>query len=1376
MEPYEPPAWLRNPDDRRPRSNRTQNGAYRPPAWLQEPPRRVTRERRRVAPRQTPRSQPLAPLVAPIDTGSHGQSMPRLRQEIDPLQGAAPNRPRPGVLTRIGAIGLRSPLHLARGVGNLALSVGEVGAQGLDMLADATGSDTIRRARDYVRNDVDRSRRELDASSADLLAPLDGGAFERTREAVQTSGVGARMAEHGGVRGVLGNVIEGGERYARALVEDPLGAYERLAVGAIESLPGMALGIGAGGAASTTAGRVAATYAPNYAQTYGDMLTEAAHDPATGARREVSAGDAAKLALAAGVSAGFDTAGELNVGAGVRRAMGRTIGRTAATDAAGVATRGAFHEVAGSTAGEFATGAAQSLTGDLAARATYDPNRRVGTNLLEDATQEAAAGAGFAAAGQVAGRILNGRDRPAAAAPVSAAPDEQVATMSDAGLMGTTGTLAHVPSERMYEDEPELLQGALDESARRAQGRAAQAAAPDQPAPTDPVADAAGYTPTDAQPGATPATSPAAEALAALDTVPAPARAQDQAARAEARAALEEQASIEQAASAVASVQPAPIEAAPNTVAAPAMTYSDGSPVPQAMQDLLAQRTPALDAQGGEPAFLQGEHVPETVHVAPSALKHATIQRDRTEAGLPALPEPERIAFAEVAARAKAEGLDERAADVARRVLEAPRGERTVTNEEHAGMVVRKSYLTRTYREAADLAERYAETGDPAAAAVWSTRAAALLDELDLVTRAGEATGTDFGRGLALRRMEANETYELGPVLVDAKGRKGKSLTDAETATLTRHVRARESAVAKRAALQGGLDEDRAAWAHNVAETKLKRVAPKATLRPAQREALAKERQEILRQLRGLGQRANDVFGLTAETAALVGRLALNYAKEGTLTLADVVDRLQEQFPNLTPEQIAGSIAFRPERKGREAERDVLRQIDEARVEQRRAERAIRTAQASLAPKLPGSRLVEGLNAVRTLQLSGDMGAVMRQGMLGLYLGLVTPGARGVWFTALGKSVKAFFREYDAEHVDMVLHADARHVVREAAGLYIAPLGESGDAALSEEDFAGRGMLQRLGAPLRLTAGAASGAWQGTKTIGPGVGTALGAAAGVLGAVSVNASERQYVTFLNVLRAGLFDAYADGNPSADLDTLRAFADVVNKATGRGDLGRFSQAGPTLAALVTSARFSVSRWQVLTAPFKHRAQRDVALRSAAMLGAAFAGQMALLGASSLLALALGFDDDEVEIGTNPRSPDFGKLRIGDYRLDVWGGERDVSRLMGRTLRVGTDRAGLTEKGPGRQDDPLDAALKYARYKMAPGPATLAALYTGRNAIGKEQGAAETIAKAAVPLGVSQSLEAAGHFSNRGPGASAGGAAAVFIPNFVGMGADVYTSKR
>ncbi len=125
------------------------------------------------------------------------------------------------------------------------------------------------------------------------------------------------------------------------------------------------------------------------------------------------------------------------------------------------------------------------------------------------------------------------------------------------------------------------------------------------------------------------------------------------------------------------------------------------------------------------------------------------------------------------------------------------------------------------------------------------------------------------------------------------------------------------------------------------------------------------------------------------------------------------------------------------------------------------------------------------------------------------------------------------------------------------------------------------------------------------------------------------------------------------------------ADVVNTLTGRASLGALEGFSKGLTRMFYSPRMWASAIKTGT-PYGlyHFGKMTPTARKMALMdmGRFFGTTM---GVVTLSAIALaGDDDDETYVETDPRSSDFGKIRLGDIRIDPWGGRVQQAVAMTR----------------------------------------------------------------------------------------------------------------
>lgn len=315
-----------------------------------------------------------------------------------------------------------------------------------------------------------------------------------------------------------------------------------------------------------------------------------------------------------------------------------------------------------------------------------------------------------------------------------------------------------------------------------------------------------------------------------------------------------------------------------------------------------------------------------------------------------------------------------------------------------------------------------------------------------------------------------------------------------------------------------------------------------------------------------------------------------------------------------------------------------------------------------------GDRLLDVLNLPRAVLASWDLSAPLRQGST-LFWGQPKQA-----IPAMGPMVKAFVSAKYAQTVDEVINSGQYAQVRRDAGLYIAPLYET-TAKLGQREEAFMTTLSRY-VPL------------------------------------VPQSERAYITYLNKLRADVFDVYARqwegmGKTMAD---YKALASAINILTGRGPLGKLTGMGATLNALFFSPRYQASRIMLPVEFF--RTTPTVRKMMARNILAVVTANLAIL---SLIVLATKDSDEPASVETDSRSTDFGKVKIGNTRLDFWAGFQQYARMV---CQVITGMRKVSTTGKLTDTERWDVLERFARSKLSPVAGLVMDILKGESFLGDE----------------------------------------------------------
>lgn len=340
-------------------------------------------------------------------------------------------------------------------------------------------------------------------------------------------------------------------------------------------------------------------------------------------------------------------------------------------------------------------------------------------------------------------------------------------------------------------------------------------------------------------------------------------------------------------------------------------------------------------------------------------------------------------------------------------------------------------------------------------------------------------------------------------------------------------------------------------------------------------------------------------------------------------------------------------------------------EVRRLKAERDELQRRINEEIESLKPRSPFlGAIMEVAHAQRAIKTSMDLSAV---GIQGLLLGVRKPILASKAFV---QSIKALRRKQVADNVANKIRSrtNAENGMDAAAGLHISEL--EGGLSKGEEFFVSK-LVRKI---------------PGLKQV-------------------VEASERAFVTYLNVLRAGTFDALLEtltvgGKPT--IEEAKIIANYVNVASGRGDAKFLNKHASLLSTLFFSPRYAWSRFQYLlgqpifkgvvvdpknfVANFK-KDRRARGLVAKEMTKAA----MSL----SLVYYLWWLSDGELEDDTT--SSDFGKLKSGNTRINTSAGLNGPFVLLNRAR---TGEVQPLRRGAKKRRFGLGDAASFLRFKASP----------------------------------------------------------------------------
>jgi hypothetical protein len=433
--------------------------------------------------------------------------------------------------------------------------------------------------------------------------------------------------------------------------------------------------------------------------------------------------------------------------------------------------------------------------------------------------------------------------------------------------------------------------------------------------------------------------------------------------------------------------------------------------------------------------------------------------------------------------------------------------------------------------------------------------------------------------------------------------------------------------------------------------------------------------------------------------------------------------------PNLSPEEKARRsyeanlrrrIADYKERMARnefQKEKKEPRKLSESelllkrRLEDTKSEFYKKAAEYHLASLSPIERAVdiarETMHYSRALMTSFDLSAVFRQGSMVVY-GHPKLGKEAA--KAMGKAFVS--RQAEFENTEAIKN-DPLGQFAITSGLSIT--SDDGSVTSQEEAFMGR--WARNGIEVA-----------GKRIQVPGVG----------------ASGRAYTTFLNNVRFYLFKTMVDNLGKTGRVTLaeaKVISTYINAATGRANFKSLNKAAANLNLIFFAPRYVASRFQYLTMPFylpftktSKRVKQAVAKEYARTL----AGGALFIGSLLMAAELIRDDEEEVTMTFDPRTTDFGKIKIGETRIDPLGG---LSQALVVSSRIATGETKSTmgnvrelADGEGfKPDTRWTVTGRFLRTKLGPIPgAVVTYLDDMTNVIGEKQTAPSLVGQLFVPL--------------------------------------------
>jgi hypothetical protein len=269
--------------------------------------------------------------------------------------------------------------------------------------------------------------------------------------------------------------------------------------------------------------------------------------------------------------------------------------------------------------------------------------------------------------------------------------------------------------------------------------------------------------------------------------------------------------------------------------------------------------------------------------------------------------------------------------------------------------------------------------------------------------------------------------------------------------------------------------------------------------------------------------------------------------------------------------------------------------------------------------------------------------------------------------------------------------------------------------------------------------------------------------------IGVRASGRAYTSFLNKMRADMFDhltesATREGINTEDDQFLKSLSTFINSATGRGDLGKLQNSAVILNSVFFSPRLLASRINFLNPMYY--AKLDPFARKEALKGVR--NLIGTVGAFLMLAKMAGAD-----VNPDPRNADWAKIKIGNTRIDLLGGFQQPVRLIAQVASgkvISSTTGDVLSLGPGFGSlNRQDIIKRFFEGKLAPTPSMVNDWMKGSDFQGQPFNVKRELIQHTVPLMLQDAFDL---YKDRGslPVAAAGYAVGSF-----GVGMQTYGDK-
>lgn len=198
------------------------------------------------------------------------------------------------------------------------------------------------------------------------------------------------------------------------------------------------------------------------------------------------------------------------------------------------------------------------------------------------------------------------------------------------------------------------------------------------------------------------------------------------------------------------------------------------------------------------------------------------------------------------------------------------------------------------------------------------------------------------------------------------------------------------------------------------------------------------------------------------------------------------------------------------------------------------------------------------------------------------------------------------------------------------------------------------------------------------------------------------ASQVAYEGFLMRMRADIADKYIkiaeeNGVDMSGAAELKSAGLLINSLTGRGNLGSFEKVGKQVNTIFFSPKNVKSSFDFLTLHSADKMTVYARKQAATNLLKVAAGMAVILETANVL--------HPGSVEADPRSSDFGKIRIGDTRFDVSGGMASMVVIASKLATLSsksatTDKITPLNSGKFGSQTAFDALVDFGTNKLSP----------------------------------------------------------------------------